>query len=71
MSRENANHVMLIYSAEIPNRLLLPTTESDRVETEVSDRERIDTLEKQVYELQLGLDELRQKYEQLAEQNLE
>jgi uncharacterized protein len=48
---------MLIYSAE--------------VETEISDRERIDTLEKQAYELPLGLDELRQKYEHLAEQKLE
>jgi uncharacterized protein len=46
----------------------LPTTESDRVEAESSDRERIDALEKQVYELQLGLDELRQKYERLAGQ---
>jgi uncharacterized protein len=49
----------------------VPTTESDRAETETSDRDRIDTLEKQVYELQLGLDELRQKYKHLAEQNPE
>ena len=45
----------------------LSTTESDEIEIEVSDRERIDALEKQVYELQLSLDELRQKYEHLAE----
>jgi uncharacterized protein len=38
-----------------------PTIENDRDETETSDRERIATLEKQVFELQLGLDELRQK----------
>jgi uncharacterized protein len=47
------------------------TMESDGVETTVSDRQRIVTLEKRVQELQLGLDELRQKYEQLAEQKLE
>ena len=41
--------------------------ESDKIEIEVSDLERIDTLEKQVYELQLSLDELRQKYKHLAE----
>ena len=41
--------------------------ESDKIEIEVSDLERIDALEKQVYELQLSLDELRQKYEHLAE----
>ena len=43
------------------------STESDKIEIEVSDRKRIDALEKQVYELQLSLDELRQKYEHLAE----
>ena len=46
------------------------TLESEGIETETTDMERIDTLEKQVYELQLGLDELRQKYEHLAEQKL-
>jgi uncharacterized protein len=55
----------------LPQSPTVPTTESDGVETEVSDRERIGALEKQVYELQLGLDELRQKYEHLAEQKLE
>ena len=54
-----------------PQPSTLSTTESDEIETEVSDRERIDALEKQVYALQLSLDELRQKYEQLAEQNIE
>ena len=45
----------------------LTTKESDEIETEVTDRERIGVLEKQVYELQLSLDELRQKYEHLSE----
>jgi uncharacterized protein len=52
----------------LPQSPNLSTTESDGIETEVSDRERIDTLEKQVYALQLSLDELRQKYELLAGQ---
>jgi uncharacterized protein YceH (UPF0502 family) len=51
----------------LPQSSILSTTERDEIETEASDRERIEALEKQVYELQLGLDELRQKYEQLAE----
>jgi uncharacterized protein YceH (UPF0502 family) len=55
----------------LPQSSTLSTTESEGIETETSDRERIDNLEKQVYELQLGLDELRQKYEHLAEQKLE
>jgi len=50
-----------------PQLFSLSTTESDKFETEVSDRERIDALEKQVYQLQQSLDELRQKYEQLSE----
>jgi uncharacterized protein YceH (UPF0502 family) len=50
-----------------PQSSTLPTTESDEIEAKVSDRERIDALEKQVYELQLSLDELRQKYEHLSE----
>ena len=50
-----------------PQSSNLSTTENDENETEVSDRERIDALEKQVYELQLSLDELRQKYEHLSE----
>jgi uncharacterized protein len=54
-----------------PKPSTVPTMESDGVETTVSDRQRIDTLEKQVHELHLGLDELRQKYEHLAEQKLE
>lgn len=60
---------MPIYSAENPQSSTLSTTESDKIETEVSDRERIDALEKQVHELQLSLDELRQKYEHLSFQN--
>jgi uncharacterized protein len=55
----------------LPQPSNVSTTESDEVETDVSDRERIDALEKQVYELQLGLEELRQKYELLAGQKLE
>ncbi len=54
-----------------PQPSTVPTMQSDSVEITVSDRQRIVTLEKQVQELQLGLDELRQKYEQLAEQKLE
>jgi uncharacterized protein len=46
----------------------MQTKESDQTETEVSDRERIDALEKQVNGLQLSLDDLRQKYELLAGQ---
>ena len=55
----------------LPQASTLSTMESDEIETEVSDRERIGALEKQVYALQLSLDELRQKYEHLAEQKLE
>jgi uncharacterized protein len=54
-----------------PQPSTVQTMESDVVETTVTDRQRIVILEKQVHELQLGLDELRQKYEQLAEQKLE
>ena len=43
-------------------------TENDGAETNASDRERIDALEKQIYALQLGLDELREKYERLSGQ---
>ncbi len=50
-----------------PQSSSLSTTESDEIETEISDRERIDALEKQVYELQLSLDELRQKYKHQSE----
>jgi uncharacterized protein len=56
---------------DLPQSSTLPTMESEGVESTVSDRQRIDTLEKQVYELQIFLDELRQKYEHLAEQKLE
>jgi uncharacterized protein YceH (UPF0502 family) len=55
----------------IPQLSTLSTTEKDDIETEVSDCERINTLERQVHELQLSLDELRQKYQHLAEQNIE
>lgn len=55
----------------LPQSSTMLIMESDEIETEVSDRERISTLEKQVYELQLGIDELRQKYEYLAEQKRE
>jgi uncharacterized protein YceH (UPF0502 family) len=51
----------------IPQLSTLSTTEIDESEIEVSDRERIDALERQVHELQLILNELRQKHEQLAE----
>ena len=54
-----------------PQLSAVPIMESDGAETKVSDRQRIDTLEKQVQELQLVLDELRQKYEHLGEQKLE
>jgi len=57
--------------SENPQPSTVPTMESDSGETTVSDRQRIVTLEKQVQELQQGLDELRQKYEKLAEQKLE
>ncbi len=46
----------------------LPATAIDEIEPEVFDRERINTLEKQVLALQLGLDELQHKYEQLGDQ---
>lgn len=45
----------------------LSTTEREEIGTEVTDRERIDSLEKQVHELQLSLNDLRQKYEHLTE----
>jgi uncharacterized protein YceH (UPF0502 family) len=51
----------------LPQSSTLSVTESIEIETEVSDRERIEVLEKQVYELQLCLDELRQKVEHQAE----
>ena len=54
-----------------PQASTLSTTENQEIETDLSDRERIDALEKQVYALQLSLDELRQKYQYLAEQKLE
>jgi uncharacterized protein len=50
-----------------PQSSTLSITDSDEIDTKVSERERIDALEMQVYELQMSLDELRQKYEQLAE----
>lgn len=53
--------------SENPQASTVSSTESDETKAEISDRERIDALEKQVYSLQLGLDELRQKYEQLVE----
>lgn len=46
---------------------ILPATENNEYETEATDRERIEALEKQVHELQLSLDELRQKYQHPAE----
>jgi uncharacterized protein len=48
----------------LPQASVMPALEGDEID--VSDRERIDALEKQVYDLQLRLDELEQKYEQLA-----
>ena len=55
-----------LFSGE-PQPSLLSTTETDKTETEITDRERIDALEKQVRELKLSIDELRQKYEQMTE----
>lgn len=52
--------------SDLSQSSILSTTENDTVETDASDRERIDALEKQVYELQVSLDELRQKLEQLT-----
>jgi len=49
----------------IPQISSLPAMAIDEIEPEVFDRERINTLEKQVLALQLSLDELQQKYEQL------
>jgi len=53
----------------IPQSVTWSPRENDKAgtEAEASDRERIDALEKQVYELQVTVDELKQKYEQLAE----
>lgn len=48
----------------LPQSSPLLATESDKFETDVTDRERIDALEKQVHELQLSLNELWQQYEQ-------
>ena len=50
----------------LPQSSTLTTTASDDTETESSGRKRIDALEKQVYQLQLDLDDLRRKYEHLA-----
>jgi uncharacterized protein len=55
-----------LFSGLLQSSALL-TTESDEIKTEVSERERIDALEKQVYELQLRLDELQQNFEHLSE----
>lgn len=50
-----------------PQSTSLQATESEEIETEATDRERIDALEKQVRELQLGLDQLRRQYANLTE----
>lgn len=55
-----------LFSGE-PQSSILLTTESNEIDTKVTDRERIDALEKQVHELQLSIGELRQKYEHLTE----
>ena len=52
--------------SSLPESSTFSITETDEIVTETSDRERIGTLEKKVYELQLSLDELRQKYDHLA-----
>jgi uncharacterized protein len=57
--------------SDLPQSFTLSITESEKTEAKVSDRERINALEEQVYELQLSLDELRQKFEHLAGYNLE
>ncbi|MGR8930118.1 MAG: YceH family protein [Gammaproteobacteria bacterium] len=54
-----------LFSGE-PQSSILSTTETDNIETEVTDRDRIVALEKQVHELQLSVDELRQKYEHIT-----
>ncbi len=46
---------------------LSTTAENDEGEIQITDRKRIDALEKQVHELQLSLAELRAKYEYLTE----
>ena len=51
----------------LPQPSTVSAKESDNIDTKASDRDRIDALEMQVYELQLSLDELRQKYEQLLQ----
>jgi uncharacterized protein YceH (UPF0502 family) len=51
----------------LPQTALLPMAERVRTEPLISDRERIAALENQVYELQQSLDELRRKFEYLAE----
>jgi len=51
----------------LPQPSTVPAKDSGKIETKASDRDRIDLLEMQVYELQLILDELRQKYEQLRQ----
>ena len=51
----------------LPQPSTVSAKDSDKIETKASDRDRIDLLETQVYELQLSLDELRQKYEQLRQ----
>lgn len=52
----------------IPPSSTVLVTGSEGITSEASYGERIEALEQQVYELQLGLDELRQKYEQLGGQ---
>ncbi|MBK8815072.1 MAG: DUF480 domain-containing protein [Methylococcaceae bacterium] len=49
----------------MPQPSSLPVTEANEIETKVSVLERIDALEKQVYELQLTLDELREKIDSI------
>ena len=48
-----------------PEASVWPATEIGEKETEAPDWDRISALEKQVYEMQITLDELRRKFEQL------
>jgi uncharacterized protein YceH (UPF0502 family) len=52
-----------------PHSQTLSAPESREIEVIGSERERLNALEVQVRELQLGLEELRQKFERLAETN--
>jgi uncharacterized protein YceH (UPF0502 family) len=54
-----------LFSGE-PHSQTISTPESEEIEVIGSERERLNALERQVHELQLGLEELRQKFERLT-----